>query len=127
MEYRPTEHSYYCNMLNYNSKDETERYATWDEFLREYRDMDKDLNFIFRFDIVGSDQFYNKYPIGCEEESVQFEDGDLELHLYMMQQRKGRYCPILVEQIARKDMQSIHDFLKGCYVYILKLWKEFSD
>lgn len=127
MEYKPTSHSYYCEMSNYYSTDEPESYATWDEFLQEYRHADKDYNFIFRFDIEETVQFLHKYPDGYVEGSTRLEDGDLELHLYMMQQRRGKYCPILVERITNKDMQSIHDFLKGCYDYILKLWDEFSS
>lgn len=45
------EHSYYCSNTNYYSLKETYHYATWDDFMVEMGDVDKNLNFLFRFDI----------------------------------------------------------------------------
>lgn len=127
MEYKPTNHPYYCEMSNYDSMDEPQNYATWDDFLQEYKDADKDYNFIFRFDILESEQLFNRHPDGYKEGATELVDGDLELHLYVMQQRRGKYVPILVERLEKKDMQSVCDFLKGYYDYIRKVWDEFSS
>lgn len=126
MEYKPTNHPYYCEMSNYDSTDEPESYATWDDFLQEYKGADKDYNFIFRFDILESEQFFNRHPDGYKEGATEIKDGDLELHLYMMQQRRGKYVPILVRWLEKKDMPGVCDFLKGYYDYIQTLWIEFA-
>ncbi len=89
------EHSYYCSNTNYYSLKETYHYATWDDFMVEMGDVDKNLNFLFRFDIKENEET-NKYYA----------------ELFYMQQRKGLFVISIVDEVKDKDADSIGSHLK---------------
>ena len=125
IEFKPTEHSYYCSQNNYYSTDGQERYLNWSEFADEYGNCDLDYNMIFRFDIVYSSRYWNKYE-DEEIDSSLLQDGDLELQLFMIQQRRGRFVPIIISEIRKRDIPDIENFLNKHYLYLKELWKEFE-
>lgn len=103
------EHSYYCSNTNYYSLKETYHYATWDDFMVEMGDIDKNLNFLFRFDIK-EDEETNKYYA----------------ELFYMQQRKGLFVISIVDEVKDKDADSINGYLKEYWDYIKELWSPIS-
>lgn len=125
IEYKPTNHSYYCNENNYYSVEAREEYSTWREFLANYNDCDLDYNMLFRFDISYSRQYWEKYE-DMEIDSSLLVDGDLSLELFMMQQRRGKFIPIIVSEIRKCDIPEIEEYLEKNYVYLKELWSEFE-
>ena len=80
---------------------------------------------IFRFDIVYSSQYWNKH----EDEEIDnslLVDGDLELQLFMIQQRRGRFVPIIISEIRKRDIPDIKNYLNKHYLYLKDLWNEFE-
>lgn len=104
-----TKHSYYCSESNYYSNDASVKYKTWDNFLGEFSDSDMDYNLCFRFDIHENDNNDGYYG-----------------EIFMMQQRKGKFVPIMIETITEADTNSIIKWLSPRWNYLKKLWKPFS-
>lgn len=103
------EHSYYCSNTNYYSLKVTYHFPTWDDFVVEMGDLDKDLNLLFRFDIKENEET-NKYYA----------------ELFYMQQRKGKFVICIVDEVKDKDADSIKKYLKEYWDYIKELWSPIS-
>jgi len=101
------EHDYYCNDDNYFSNDARLKYNCWEEFYDEFEDADIDMNLVFRWDMSKSTKKYT-------------------LKLYMIQQRKGIFTPIIVKDFKEEN---INEFIKYITPHIKKLeniWKPFK-
>lgn len=116
LKFQETNHAYYCSDNNYyvdgrgsNNHGRCE-YDTWEEFKEEWLDpeLDDDYNHVFRFDITKSD------------------DGQLELWLFFILQRKGIYRPVWIKEIKESEMEEINEFLKKRWEYMTSQWEEFS-
>lgn len=117
MELKETGHSYYCE-VNEEWRTSHSEYDTWDDFKENYCDglenLDDDYNFLFRFDI--------KPHIT--------EDGGTtgyELVLCFMQQRHGKFSPVIILSISENDMPEIEEWLNGRWDYMKQIWSEFSN
>ena len=45
-----------------------------------------------------------------------------EMNIFIMQQRKGSFTPIVIEKITKKDLPKINEYLLKHYNRIKKLW-----
>jgi hypothetical protein len=126
MEYKETNHNYYCSDTNYyvgNYNGENYGrcdYNTWQEFkeawLNEDLTIDHDYNHCFRFDIK---------PLYDSETDEELKDR-FSLCLYFMLQRKGIFRPVAIKEITQNDISEIEQYLRDCWEYIKKQWEEFS-
>lgn len=69
----------------------------------------------FRYDIKEERDLETDEPTG-------FHD----LHLYMMEQEKGKFVPVLVKHIKEEEMDEITEYLELCWRYLLGQWSEVS-
>lgn len=108
------DHPYYCNQGNYfcNDDDLESNYDSWDEFEKETKDEDLDMNLIFRFD----------WQLANEDTGLEHE----ELQLFYMGQRKGIYRWVIIK-IDRKDEPKVKKFLKKRWEHMNKLWSPLSE
>lgn len=121
MELRATRHEYYCE-TEVSSK---LTYATWQDFKDEWgpdpvtqMPLDQDYNHIFRYDLI---------QVEDDDGSGEALPGKFELRLFFMLQRKGRYLPVVIENIKEEDMEQITEFLEGYWEYMKGQWSEFSS
>jgi len=118
MEFKATDHSYYCNDANYYKSGVLQRFEKWSDFRENYLDenleLDHDFNHCFRFDVK---------PLFNHEKDEDYTDR-FSLHLYMMQQRKGNFVPIEIKEIVKEDMPEIEKYLSSCWEYMKNQWEE---
>ena len=99
------DHPYYASESNYFSNDAKADYPVWADFYEEWNDFDVDLNLVYRWDIKKreeSDRYY--------------------MELFIIQQRKGIYMPIMVHYVDEKDIETIVPFLKKHKAKIEDIW-----
>lgn len=115
MKLQATRHEYYCE-TEVSSK---LTYPSWLDFITEWSTeedpVDKDYNHLFRYDLDNA----------VDEDGIDIPD-KFELRLFFMLQRKGRYLPVVVENVEEKDMEQITEFLEGYWEYMKGQWSEFS-
>ena len=110
------DHPYYCNEGNYYARESVgSEYKRWQDFLEENKDVDLDLNLIFRFDWVEEEDSYT----GDDN----YRNGILKI--FWMGQRKGLYRYSRVE-VCRADELSIIQFLKPRWEHLRLLWEPIS-
>ena len=110
------DHPYYCNEGNYYARESVgSEYKRWQDFLEENKDVDLDLNLIFRFDWVEEEDSYT----GDDN----YRNGILKI--FWMGQRKGLYRYSLVE-VCRADESAIIEFLKIRWERLRLLWEPIS-
>lgn len=103
------DHSYYCSDSNYYSNDALVKYDTWDDFYSEFGNSDLDFNLCFRFDVYENDDSDKYYA-----------------EVFMMQQRKGRFVPICIEEVNESNLEEIVKWLTPRWEYLKLLWKPIS-
>lgn len=120
MDFKATDHSYYCEDSNYYSSNSLAVFESWDDFKESWLNddlwIDHDYNHCFRFDIK---------PLFNHELDKDYEDR-FSLHLYMMLQRKGNFIPITIKEITKENMPEIEKYLSDCWEYLKGQWIEFS-
>jgi hypothetical protein len=105
-------HDYYCSDQNWNDASAMETYKTWNGFMADNEDMDIDLNLVFRFDV-----------------KLKNDENETEgyfMQLSVMQQRRGKYVPIIIETVTEEDVPSIVSYLSGHFEKMKQLWQPFS-
>jgi hypothetical protein len=78
--------------------------------------MDHDLHYCFRYDIE------NK----INEETGEVIKNEFKLLLFIVEQKKGNYIPVIIESITKEDMPEIEKYLKDCWEYTKNQWIEIS-
>lgn len=113
LELKRTTHPYYCEEYATH----TQTYDSWSEFKEAFNieTIDHDLNYVIRFDICKHNRDKNEVK----------RNDYYVLKLFYMQQRRGRFVPVIVNNIEEKDMVEINKYLKECSEYIKTLWEEF--
>lgn len=114
IELKRTTHPYYCEA--YTTKF-TQTYDSWLEFKEAFNieTIDHDLNYVIRFDLC-------KYNM---DENEAKRDDCYVLKLFYMQQRRGRFVPVIINNIKQEDIEEINKYLKKCSEYIKTIWEEF--
>lgn len=102
-------HPYYTAMQNYDNNEPLKELSNWQQFYDEYKDADKDRNFIFRFDIK-------------EHEN---SPGMYYMEIGMIQQRIGRYLPIYIHNVYDADADKIYWFLRQSWQRMKLVWRPF--
>lgn len=102
-------HDYYCHTNNYYSNDPFSEWGTWKEFYDNWIDVDVDMNLIFRWDIRAYEEIETKYY----------------MEIFIIQQRKGIFCPQLINNVTPNDFDSIVELLSKHYCKIRNLWNPF--
>lgn len=108
LEFKETEHDYYCSDENYFKGDTKNTYNSWNEFKESNFYLSEDFNLLFRYDIC---QFYYEDVVHIKT-----------LKLYFVLQRKGFFVPAHV-YIKEKDLPEIEKFLNDRFEYLKKLWQ----
>jgi hypothetical protein len=125
MDLKITEHKYYSSGKNFwigNFNGENfGRYEekNWEEFKEHWFEngkMDHDLHYCFRYDIE------NK----INEETGKDIENEFKLLLFIVEQKKGNYVPVIIESITKEDMPEIEVYLKDCWEYTKNQWVEIS-
>lgn len=123
LELKETNHNGECKDTNYHVDGlrnfGQEVFESWNEFKEAYQ---VDNSFVgsmnghlcFRYDI--------KEEMNEEDEAT----GSYNIHLYIMEQPRGKYIPVLVKRIRNEDMTEINEYLSLCWRYMSGLWSEFS-
>lgn len=111
------DHSYYCNDGNYNAShsESVFEFKSWQDFMAEMGDADMDYNLIFRWDWKEQDDNGDRTYKGYDN----YRNG--KLHLYQMQQRKGRFVVMIVE-VCRADEKAVREYLEPRWNYLRGLW-----
>ena len=124
LELKETHHNGECSDSNWyvdGIRDFGKRvFESWQAFKAEYQSDGSFLytmnyNLCFRYDI--------------KEERDEEEDeptGFFDLHLYMMEQSKGKFVPVIIKHIQEEDMREINEYLMFCWRYMKGQWSEFS-
>jgi hypothetical protein len=112
LEQLSADHQYYCSDCNYYSNDAGASYESWEDFYEEYKDSDIDYNLVFRWDI--------KRQVDEEENQTGFY-----LEVFVMQQRKGKFTPLLIQNIKEENVPEIISFLTPRFEHLKKLWEPF--
>ncbi len=99
------DHPFYCYNGNYYSAGAHQTFKTWNDFWTVYGNADNDYNLIFRWDILDDDH------------------GKYRMELFCMQQRKGKFVPIMIETIVEDDVKQIVKYLQKCKQHLLELWE----
>lgn len=111
------DHAYYCSEGNYYSNECNYQYHSFDEFIEEYGAMDFDYNLLFRWDL--KKELEEKQVDG---EWIEVENGNITLSTFWMQQRKGRFVCIEINNITESDFKRITEFLQPRFEYLKRLW-----
>lgn len=105
------QHDYYCNLENYNGQT-SQKYENWGAFLSEFKDVDRDYNLLFRWDWKTTDgPGFNRTH---------------SLELFFIQQRKGAFVPILIENVSIYEQDEVIEFLRPYWEKLKGLWQPFS-
>ncbi len=109
-------HSYFCNEGSYEGSDNSERFASWEEFAAEYIDdaTDFDYNLLFRWDWHFLDDADTE-P-GADPS---YRTGILKL--FWVAQRKGLYRYTLVS-VCAADEPAVRAWLQRPFEHLLALW-----
>lgn len=129
LKYIPTSHPYYCCGANFYSNDAGKEYATWDDFYTAYKDMDSDLNLVFRYDFSINGSRTDNYTYDLDKDNWaedEIQDGDLSMSVYIMEQRHGKFVPIEIKTIVRKNIPEIEQYLEKCYSKLKEIWIDFN-
>ena len=102
-------HNYHCS-----SESDEVNYYSFDNFLNEYKNVDIDMNLLFRFDLHCADDDYV---------SLHNLDTKHYLSLFFVLQRKGKILPVTIFNIKEEDTSKIHDYLLPLKEHLIKLWK----
>jgi hypothetical protein len=116
------DHPYYCAESNYfaSTKQQPEEcYDSWQAFISERGDYDKDQNLVFRFDWKEGDD--HDLPNYNGDKSARIA----KLVIYYVLQRKGIFAWAIID-VCRNDEPAVYEWLKGSYAKIQELWKPFS-
>lgn len=110
-------HDYYCSDSNYNGLAFNTTYLTFQDFYNEMGNADDDMNLVFRFDICekDSDEIYNDS-----------KDSKYYMEIFIIQQRKGRFVPFMIENVYEEDFSLIKEYLQKKYNKINNLWSPFN-
>ncbi len=108
-------HSYYCNDDNYYNMECRYEFGSWQEFLDADELRDMDLNLVFRWDMLQPE----------DPETWDVLPGEWRLHLYVMQQRKGRFVVVVIS-VRDEDEDGIAQWLRPRWDHLQKLWVPLS-
>lgn len=108
-----TQHPYYCEA--YSSKD-TLYYDTWGAFEDVFSTdtLDHDYNFLVRYDL---------------SENTDADDqptGSYTLLLFYIQQRKGKFVPVVIAHFEKENFPALDEYLKTAWQYMQTVWTEHS-
>ncbi len=95
-------HDYYCEPRSVGY------YDTWKDFYLVFKDMDIDLDLIFRWDIQEDD------------------DGSFSMDVFMMQQRKGHYMSKVIRNVDEEDVPAILDLMGRHWARLQSIWTPIS-
>jgi hypothetical protein len=111
------DHSYYCSDQSWNGGGEScFEFKSWQDFMAEMGDADMDYNLIFRWDWKEMDDDGGSTYKGDDN----YRNG--KLHLYQMQQRKGRFVVMIVE-VCRADEKAVRKYMEPRWNYLRDLWE----
>lgn len=111
-------HPYYASQSNYYSNEAAKSYETWEEFYKEWGNSAVHLNLVYRWDIAEKNED-NGY------ENDDYGHGTFYMELFIIQQRKGIYTPIHIDELKEGDVPQIMSFLQRHYIELMKMWDPF--
>ena len=109
------EHPYYCSDSNYYSNEAGLSYIDWESFIDDWENADVEYNHVFRFDVHEKREEDTSTLLGYRAE------------IFVMLQRKGKFVPILIDEVKPENFDSMKSFLEKHYNEVVKMWAPFSD
>jgi len=132
--YYGPEQSYYAN--GYQARDDNPVFETWEDFVTDYGadDLDLDYNLVYRWDWKWaqlSDYYFSDDEDAAEDNAEEQERWDEEsrkdtLHLYIMQQRRGKMVHISI-RVTDADEPVVREWLRIRAEHMVRLWKPLLD
>lgn len=97
-----------------------ETFENWKSFKEMYQENSSFLYTMnrylcFRYDIKEEMDEETEEMTGCHV-----------LHLYMMEQTKGKFIPVLIKDMQEAEMSEVNEYLELCWRYMSGQWSEFS-
>ncbi len=111
LELKNYNHNYYCSDTNYYSRKADIDYCCFEDYWDEWHDADQDYNLIFRWDIYKN-----------EDEDDDCDYGEYYLMVHYMLQRKGKFVPITVKNLKKRDLPRLQKILSANWEYIKEIW-----
>lgn len=105
-------HPYYCSDTNFRTRDNTERWETWQDFHQTWGQSDPDMNLVFRWDWTKPDP--DDYEPGEEL------PGD-KLYVFVMLQRKGDFWAHIID-VTDDDEPAVREWLTERAKTITAIW-----
>lgn len=93
-------------------------YDNWEDFKNEwdvFTDFDVDLNLIFRWDIQKN-----------VDDETDEELDSFRIIFFMIQQRKGIFKVVEIENVNEEDLPEIQEFLNWHWLKLNKIWDPIS-
>lgn len=109
-----TNHDYYASSSNYYSNEAGNEWNTWSEFYQEFREADVDMNLVYRWDI------------SLIDDSKGHVDGNYQMQVIIIGQRKGLYLPHTISRIFEIDLPEILLYLKPHFQKLISIWQPIS-
>lgn len=102
------EHDYYASPVNYDNAEAGYTYNNWKEFYDIFKDADISLNLVYRWDLTKDNDQY-------------------ELQVVHIDQRKGIYRPMFINNIVKENVDEIEQYLTAHFEYISNMWQPISN
>lgn len=104
-------HSYYCSDSNWTERKAGGIYETMTEYLNEMESSDVDLNLCFRWDVLKDYDDDGNHT------------GKYSAMVFIMQQRKGRFCPHYIRSITELETERFVLYIQKHAEMIKNIWK----
>lgn len=117
LPYKPTRHTV---MISGNT---AMCFDTWDDFMVEWEEYDPMEYIIVRYDVqLQEPEIFDDDPV----QDIEYRDGSLSISLYVLDQCEGQLQEMWIEQIWKRDMKRISEFLGNALNLVLNsLWEDF--
>lgn len=117
---KETKHDYQgCLVGNHYDAKMTGTYKSWEEFKSNH------LGFYYEGDSHRVLCFDDRYHFVFRYDIHKQEDGNYELEICMMLERKGIYTHLYIENIEQEQLDTeVKEWLEDRYEYIKNLWSE---
>jgi hypothetical protein len=112
------DHPYYCSPGCYWVKQSQchTNYQSWEDFFEQYGDADKDMNFVWRWDLRDETE---------DDETEDKDEPEYCLEIFMMGQRKARPQSFCI-RVKPEDEDAIVTYLQGFWERMQEMWAPIS-
>jgi hypothetical protein len=110
------DHPYYMSEGCFFEAGCLQHYESWQDYLHEWSDVDDDMNLLWRWDFIPSDE-------SKEGERI----GPFRLDLFYIMQRKGYTYSCHIKEVKPEEEAEIRDYLRKKSKKIAEIWAPFLE